>query len=995
MTAFAELDRRDVAYCLVVNGLAYRFCDVLAPSTGLTAGKLYGNAGPSVQTPTDVVDAILDVGPIESHIDDTRPVASQSSVEVRIRARNARTAAGARVHPVETFMRVAGHHAATHAVKLLEDLPHATVADGPVDVKVREDVSALSFPRALHLGQEVLWTTGAGGTGTAIDPWKFTGCTRGADLWATQEHVVDAARGEQPWVTSDVVNWRGRRAAIYVTALNSLGAAIGWKQYWLGLIDSPPTFDGRSIVLRINPLTWVMDYKLGVGSAARSALSVAGAHRFRVGTCDRLNLTAIWEIGAMPFVVAAADDAAGTIDLNADSAAMLDRLGAPLQNTWTCLDDSGVASDWTNPTLTFSAMAAITVTADAEVTAGNRTRIHNAGSFKQSFPLLLVDPAGAADQIVAWPSRLLDVINRPQTWQTVVACWDDPSDSGRQARFGHFSLRRTDAGWALLMSMFDQAPETGGSGTAIIQRGGRSMRAGWIIGQPVDDVRGSQLQEPGAAVRFDKFQAYDTHEGRPERWEHDGPAVWFYQAGEPVIGPFDADIYTGGTQQIEITGSGAPVRMWISGTITGTHPETGEDAYWFTVVRPERQRNVVQMEGDPPLSVQVVAAANDSDPPTYLQRLLASGVGNADNGTADVMPIGTNLPEEAIDGDSFSAMAAPESLIGQDYEAVRGKSISEQTGGLILACGAQVSQVYSEALDRWRIALVHMGPADVAESVLTLTDDDLIAYEGRERVEAEIDGCTVRAYTVRMNYRRGHGTPEEIAVPTTTEANAGGNDSGAPLVIDLPGVEIASAGGRAQAAAEVVADIRTRVGTPRIRWKLAIRADKPGAAGLSHGSVITLTSAYAIGIDPTTTASATPCRVVGFKRDLEENRLDLWVRPFTGVTAGWAQSARVASVTNATTVVIEAAAFSSDDASFFAAGDKVNVFGPGDWASRALKTLQSVTGTTFVFTAAHGLSAGDLIRAADYNTVVAAQLAQAFLADDGVLGGADDSYIIG
>ena len=48
-----------------------------------------------------------------------------------------------------------------------------------------------------------------------------------------------------------------------------------------------------------------------------------------------------------------------------------------------------------------------------------------------------------------------------------------------------------------------------------------------------------------------------------------------------------------------------------------------------------------------------------------------------------------------------------------------------------------------------------------------------------------------------------------------------------------------------------------------------------------------------------------------------------------------------------------------------------------------------------VFTGAHGLSAGDIIRADDYGTVVARQSWQAFLGLRGVLGGADAGAVLG
>jgi hypothetical protein len=330
--------------------------------------------------------------------------------------------------------------------------------------------------------------------------------------------------------------------------------------------------------------------------------------------------------------------------------------------------------------------------------------------------------------------------------------------------------------------------------------------------------------------------------------------------------------------------------------------------------------------------------------------------------------------------------------MAQDYEAVRGRSIAEQCAGLLLASGAQVASVYSESLDSWRVALVPMGAIDVRASVLTLTDGDLDARNGRDPVTTEIDGRTVRSYVVKLNYAGD--TAEEVNVSCAVETNAAGSDSGQPLVIDLPGVHVTSAGGRAQVAAEIIADARARVGVPRIRWRCAIRADMPGAIAIGVGSVVTLTSTYARGIDPTTSASGTVCRVVGFKRDLESNRLDLELRPFPAYVGGWAQSAVVTATPTANTLTVDADTYSSADASSFAAGNVVNVLAPGDWANRVKHTITGVSGNTLTIVG-HGASVGDIITARIYGQAQASQRTWAYIADSDGLLGTDAGQVIG
>ena len=179
---------------------------------------------------------------------------------------------------------------------------------------------------------------------------------------------------------------------------------------------------------------------------------------------------------------------------------------------------------------------------------------------------------------------------------------------------------------------------------------------------------------------------------------------------------------------------------------------------------------------------------------------------------------------------------------------------------------------------------------------------------------------------------------------------------------------------------------------------LSVPADLPGIAGLALCDVVTLTSAYAIGIDPTAPVVGAPCRVVGLKRSLETNRAELELRPFPGIAAGWAPSAIVDQVISATEVRVAKTQVSGNDPSFFAAGDVVTANAPGDWASRVTLTVDTVNVSIrhITFTSAHAFSVGDEIRWADYLAVATSQKVYAFIADgDDELPGPVAGYVVG
>lgn len=997
MSNFDTLDRREAAYCLIINGLPHRYYGKVAPGLDLQVSDVIDWDGNVVLQPSDV-EALVDVGPIRASVDDLKGMATQEPVTVKVRGFDARVSGGGRVNPADTLLRVAGHHAADRSVRLLSALAHDTSRAGPVSVYVTADVSGWSLPGLVHIGQEVLWADGADGVGTDVDPYCFTGCTRAADGHSAQAHEVDDQANEQPWVASDVTAWRGRYARIYVTAIAG-GEALGWRQYWAGFIDSAPELeDDDTVTIRIASLAQVARYRLGVGSASRTARAVPGAHLFTVGHADTMRAVVGYSVNTA-FTAEAANAVAGTITLNASSAARLDsviRLAETGRFTFD-VESEGLIG-WASPVLSFTPLASALVTAvAAEIGVWGIASLGLSGALRDSLPLRLFEFAlGTSEYPVQWPRALQDAINTAAAWQPgPYDSWADPDGAGGQDNFWRLELMEDD-GWVLTAS------REGGPGIAfanaelsIIRGGDATCWAGFIAGEGVADVRGDTLTTPvrvrNAVRALGTIHSNRDNDDGPDRIPIDGPASWFYQAGEQWIGPFDRSLYTapaGTAQKLKITGDGTDVTVTIVGEMSDTHPATGAMVFWYEIDPRRREQTpaVVMMPSDGPFTAQVVAGVADSDPPNYLLQLFMSGVGNGDNGDYDLLPIGANLPFDLLDTRSFLAMAVPGPLAGQDYTAVRGKTIEDQVEGLLLACGCQVVARYSETADRWRIALVHMGPADSALDSLAVVHNDLEARDGRRRVTSRIDGRVVRSFKIMMNYPADGSDPVPLELAASSEAADTGGDSGQPLTLELRGVHIAGEGDIMQAAVELASDIRARVGAPRVRWEFAIRADLPGAPALGVGSTLTLTSTDARPVNPTQAVNAVPCRVVGLVRDLDANRLALEVRPYGGIGAGYAPSLRVESVVDSDTVVVEANAFSDDDLSRFAADDAVACIPLGDWSSRNHRIISAVnTGTREVsFTVGHGLAAGDIIRVDDYDTATDARAAVAgfaFLAD--------------
>ena len=1011
-----RIDRRRVAWCLVIDGVPYRYFSGAAPGSNLTAGRFTDYDSTVVQSPTDV-DALVSVGEFSASIDDRAGIAVEEPLTLTLLARDAHTSAGVRVHPMHTLMRVAGPAASRNRVRLLTALDHAPALDGPVDIEVEDDVSGWDLPGPVYIGQETLWADGADGTGSDVDPYRFTGVTRAAGGWAAQAHYVDAAAGEQPYVTSDVVAWRGRRARVYVGPLLSTGAVESWSEYYSGLLDGPAQHSGELLTLRIVPLTAVARYRLGVGSAARVATSVDGAHRFVRGVADEVRLTALWRLDSVELGVMAADVASDTLTVVGEALEWLSLMGLDDGGAVLTLRDGlGVLHEDTvesvaGAVLQMSAGSTLVTVVDAAIGGAFPVVVRLSGSYSESLPLLLTDAAGAAKQDVSWPARLIEVVNEGALSQAgPVDSWSDPSADAHQARIARALLRLDDSP-ALLAWVADCGePAPSPVGTYRISSGGRSA---WCCiltaAADITDVRerGRAFAENRSGAFAGRWQQLDgdvTHryERRqdPHAFALPPQAVWFYRSGEQWIGPFSANIYTGAAneeQLVRVTTAGPARHVWIDDVESGTHPGTGETVYYYQVVERHRDttHSIMVLQGEEPAQVSAVASATDSDPGAYIRSLLVSGIGNGDHGIADTMPIGANLPAAAVNGTDFARLAAPEALRRQDYEAVRGKTIVEQVEGLLIACGAQLASQYVSG--GWKLGIVPLGVPSASDAVLALTDDDLIPVNGSP-VVVSVDGRTVRSVVVRMLADRAE-DPVETPVALGVETADAGGDAGQPLTLDIPGVVIPSAGGRAQAVVEVVEDLRARVGVPRVRWSIRIRADMPGALTLGLGDVVTLTSSYAYGIDPTEEASGAVCRVLGVRRDLMANVCDLELRPYAGLAGGWGPALYVTQVVSTTKVRVSSALYADADISHFAVGDAVDCVPVGDWAGRTVTTIAAMGSEPSITTDdPHGLAVGDTIRLSDYTSATAVRPAVAGYAwpssDAGTVDG-DPGQVIG
>lgn len=1009
---------RPLAWCLVLSGLTDRYYSRVAPGDDLDGGVPL-----STSTTYRDVEALVSVGPIRGSIDETGAVAKQAPVEVVLRAREASYAGRApgdvMVDPVSTLRRITPR-GSTRRTRLAASLPHSLAV---TDVEVDEDVSGWDLPGLIYIGQEALWADGAAGDGTDGNPYRFTDCTRAVARTQVQAHVRDAARGLHPFITAQPVTWKGRRAAIYVSAVGPDGLALGWKQYWRGLLDQDPEVspDALYVSVRVAPLTSVLGWRLQAGGASEMRTTfVRGWHYLGPDAACEVDISLHAPVGS---IIKSQVQAAGGGNLEVYD---LDGYASIAAATDVTLPDG-------HPRRTLLRNLANVEDYPTGFTAPDTVEVDGAGPLAaatylistpatESTPLRLINEApGGAHELVRWWERVQNVCNFGTAWQPD---WHPESDAWGASlidtdtgRWARVLIAPMAQGWLLrgLLNWEAQNPPLEVHAVPL-----EMVRGCWlgICLAPPDALPAIRGGEVAAAINPPSplltIRRSSSADGVWDQTPIIGvPDVW-YQPGEHYLGPVADDIYTGtggATQWVRITGQDTDVEIAIKSSTLVQDSEGADVGYVLEVDRAVdggrgRGGPVLQLAGDAPLVVTPVLRADGVTAVEFLLSLLLSGTGAGTNDADyDVLPFGANLGAAEVNVESFEALALPDVLAAQTWRADPTKTITEQMRAILMLAGAQVVQRWSQEWNSWQIALVPLGVANGSDAVAAIEDGD-IRVDGRPRLSA--DGRVVRVYALRVNHPVRDGEPDEVTFVDADAIAEQGGDAGETLELDLVGVRIeGGAGDILQALVPSLTGIRGRLGYTRARWSIAVDSDVEALLTIGEGDIVRLTADDALDIDGTIGTTGRACQVLAVTRDLNRRRLDLDLVPRPGEAAGYVPAMQVQSVTDADTVVVKANKYTAarhpvtqaaqTDAQYFPAGTPVVCVPAGDWASRTATTILTRVGNTITTAAAHGLSAGDTIRYDAYDAVGHTDETRgyAFVADGAETLDGDPARIIG
>lgn len=909
--------------------------------------------------------------------------------------------------PVRLMGRL-GLYGADWSADLLETVAHQ--ADGPTTWKVSNDPSTLTFPRLFYIGQEAIWATGSGGTGTALDPYTLTGVMRGVLGSPVQRHVANPARGLLPRVTSDKIHWASARATI---SCANVGTSTGFTGEWVevvhGTLAGAPRIiqNGAAMAVTVVPLVNKLSSKLGADAEPNYLLD--GKHHFSYP--EACNLWA--SVRLRPRMLF------GETDGNSPQG------GGYLRSEINTLE---AHEDIFDPTVAGRALddprrgpiATVNNPEPNEVLWPDGY-VTNGGGPGNRFLLLTPDSEGQAtpDFNVSTNSSWATVeINHTYTvaictegegtktvnWPgDVLAIWngDEGLNPGTtQGEHGQFLSIRLDPNVPEYVVRANSSQISGARVyLSALERFLLPRDVMWFPIQPAEfeaqpqrrpNVVGSRFagdaraRAAGAIRDSDYADPLRFPAGEiPTAWYQLGERVMLVRDDAPVDPPFDikVDLELDGVESDDFATARVSASVFSAdagGYIWTLSDTVNMPSFGNFSDRKPRIRPVIRLRGEDIIDV--------------LLKVLMSGAGNGVNSaTYDVFPYGLNIPESRVDVASFTSF--PRGLARWERLLEDGVDVRELFEGILDLLGAVIVSRLDRTTATFKVALAPAAIASPAESVLDL-------------LQARMSNPQSSNYEEKFNRVVYTLSPPQgdsfEAVLDDTAAQAASETGVQAREIDLSGLMIGAVDPGELDGYLRLAYSRKRALLAFSRRRFRVRIPLGLSMQLSVGSVVSVTHNLLVPANPGAGrgVSGAPCRITKLIRKFGGSNgahAELVLEYSGANTAGYAPALTVASVVNATTVTVELNAHTvtphpytqetvtdlrvGDSGNFFEAGDEVIRFTEGDFDGATTINISTINYTTreIVFEENHDAAVGDIIEPSGWANASARMRGWAFL----------------
>ena len=350
-----------------------------------------------------------------------------------------------------------------------------------------------------------------------------------------------------------------------------------------------------------------------------------------------------------------------------------------------------------------------------------------------------------------------------------------------------------------------------------------------------------------------------------------------------------------------------------------------------------------------------------------LLKLLESGGGGNINGDYDELSIGLNISSDDIDEASFLRVGATSPFMLSDQYAGDGADIRSTFESILKLLGAALVMKRDSTSGRSKIALIPIGAERSKATALTVSEGDWLA-DPVPTWDIYEDIVTQIAFNYDYDPAEEKYRSEVLFNDQEAINRYGGERS--KVTLDLPGVSSDQFGRGVGDAYDSFISVASRIfnllANPLRLWRGSISTGS--SIYLDLGSYLDVTSTHLKGYSD----SYGVTNAIGMIRSINQNLLDEGTELeliTTGLSpVAWNASATVATIPTSTSITINADDFSEADINFFSVGDVVDYMPSGDQDNSITGLeIDSISGSTITFTAAHGISsAGGTIEPTTY-----------------------------
>ena len=998
-----QLDNARRVFVLEVAGLSTRYYSHVDPtssnlSSTITTGINYTN-----------VASICGVSAYSAEIDITGGVASYQPVSIQLTS----SKIGGSTDPHVIFGRCGGRSTSVTFTQCSTSIEHRDTA--PITITVDKDLTALSYPRLMHIGAETVLCSGATSNTLTISE-------RGVNGTPKQSHRVTLEGSNKPEVSTEITTFRGRQCKLYIAQQRADGSTTDYFEIVNGFIESTPTFEsGDTVELEIVPLVALVDNN--TSDEGNESNLLHGFHHFDRTFGQNFN----WIVSnarSFELSLSAINTTTNTVTLTFSSPinsyfdlTLSDGFdGTPRHPRFPLIKTvfQGAVFYPTSYTLSGGLVTHFVYDATKSVVPA----IFNLGS-----PVLAYVVGGAEvknivlgnDEIKEWPDVINDQMDAVSGADVVTGV------EGRWARFRVNNqqiqvFNNVPAGRIAPVIAF--APNMGDTYNLRTQyeittvdlydytadgdeRYNLYLMNAWFgfDGAFPDDDRFPNDSQRGS-VRTYRYSGPESSDEASLYYDVRGVARAYYQRHEgQILVTNSLGLPTSaGSQSYSVQIQYFDRKFGLkTQSILITHETTASFGgstigYILHVDRTQDKSKIKSFgdwQGEQPAVLKLASKINAESPGVVLLRLLMSGGGDQINGSYDTLQIGLNIDQSNIDIDSFLRYSASGGLPELTLEVnADGSSFRELIDPILKTLGAVMIMRRTETGSK--IALRPIGLERSGSSQGTILEGDWIADPPPKWSTSD---DIITQLQVQFDYDSDDDKyKSEIVINNQEAINRYGGER-SKISLELKGLSTENIGYGAADQYQFFLPLASRIfnqlSDPRRTWIGSIGTGKSIYTDL--GSYWSVTSSHLKGLGDDYGVTAEVAMVTNINQELMEEGTEL-VFSFGGESPrGWNASAQVKSVPAVNQLEVEANIYSTvdelgnttTDIKFFSVGDVVDHLAVGNQDSATTGLIIDTINTTtniIQFTTNHGISTtGGSIEPTVYSSASSTHKADAYI----------------